>query len=61
MKADESFAIADGRVRLTRFGVGSAALAGLYEPVAEADARAVTTAGRGHCRSGPNTTTATTA
>lgn len=41
MKANESLAIANGRVRLTRFGVGGAALAGLYEPVADADASAV--------------------
>lgn len=40
MKAADLRRIAEGRVPLTRLGLGCAALAGLYEPTSEADARA---------------------
>ncbi|NRF71689.1 aldo/keto reductase [Aquincola sp. S2] len=41
MKVSDRRAVAGGRLQLTRFGLGCAPLAGLYEPASEAEARAV--------------------
>jgi D-threo-aldose 1-dehydrogenase len=41
MNVTTSCTLAEGRVRLTRLGLGGAPLAGLYEPVTETTARAV--------------------
>ena len=40
MKVTDLHRIADGRLQLTRFGLGCGALAGLYKPTPEPDARA---------------------
>jgi D-threo-aldose 1-dehydrogenase len=40
MKVTDLHPLADGRLQLTRFGLGCGALAGLYKPTSEPDARA---------------------